>query len=117
VIYHAALRADWEAAEVAGRYEVSTRGATLADVGFIHAAYEHQVEGVLTRYYADIDEIVLLMIDPDAVGAAVVAEPANGERFPHIYGALPVAAVTVAALVQRRPGCPWRWPQQSRPDR
>jgi uncharacterized protein (DUF952 family) len=96
VIYHAALPADWEAAVMAGRYEVSSRGRTLAEEGFIHAAYEHQLGGVLERYYADVDEVVVLAIDPDALDVSVIDEPVGGELFPHIYGAIPVAAVVAA---------------------
>ena len=78
--------------------EVSTRGRSLADEGFIHAAYERQVEDVLNRYYADVDEVVLLVIDRGTVGAPVLDESVAGEQFLHIYGALPVAAVVDAAL-------------------
>jgi uncharacterized protein (DUF952 family) len=109
VIYHAALPADWDAAVRAGRYEVSTRGRTLADEGFIHAAYERQVEGVLNRYYADVDEVVLLVIDRGTVGAPVIDETVAGEQFPHICGALPVMAVVDAVPWKREPGKPWDW--------
>jgi glutathione S-transferase len=96
VIYHAALPADWDAAVLAGRYDVSTRGASLADVGFIHAAYEHQLGGVLERFYGDVDEVVVLAIDRDALGVPVIDEAVDGERFPHVYGAIPVGAVVEA---------------------
>jgi glutathione S-transferase len=99
-----------------GRYEVSTRGATLADVGFIHASYEHQLEGVANRFYADVDELVLLTIDRQAVGAPVVDEPVpTGEEFPHIYGPLSVEAVVDTTLWRRESDEPWRLPE-SRPD-
>ena len=122
MIYHAALPADWEAAVRAGRYEVSTRGRTLADEGFIHAAYERQVEGVLNRYYTDVGEVVLLVIDRGTVGAPVIDEAVAGEQFPHIYGALPVAAVIDAVPWKRAPGRPWEWTagrpnRETRPDR
>jgi glutathione S-transferase len=121
VIYHAALPADWDAALRAGRYEVSTRGRSLADEGFIHAAFERQVESVLNRYYQDVDEVVLLVIDRGRVGAPVLDEAVAGERFPHIYGALPVAAVVEAVPWQREAGRPWTWApsppdSESRPD-
>ena len=117
MIYHAALPADWEAALATGSYEVSTRGMTLADVGFIHASYEHQVEGVANTFYPDVDELVLLTIDREAVGAPVVDEPVpTGEGFPHIYGPLPVDAVVDVRRWKRQPGEPWRL-SESRPDR
>ena len=115
MIYHAALPEDWDAAVRAGRYEVSTRGRTLADEGFIHAAFERQVEDVLNRYYADVDDVVLLVIDRGAVGAPVIDEAVAGEQFPHIYGALPVAAVVDAVPWSRDAGKPWDWRSGSHP--
>ena len=114
MIYHAALPADWAAAQRSGTYTTSTRGRSLAEEGFIHASYEHQVADVLDRYYADVDELVLLVIDPDAIGAPVVDESPTGnpadERFPHIYGPIPLSAI-----VESRP---WERPAaESRPDR
>lgn len=95
-VFHLALRRDWEAAQPAGEYRVSTLGRTLEQEGFIHASYRHQVQGVRDAFYADVrDELVLLEIDQRAVGVPVVPEvPAGGrEAFPHVYGPLPVAAV------------------------
>jgi uncharacterized protein (DUF952 family) len=110
-LFHAALRPDWEAALRVGRYEVSTRGVTLADEGFIHASYQNQVERVVNTFYADVDELVLLEIDRDGLDVPVVDESASGdpadEHFPHIYGALPIDAV-MTAHSWRRNGTSWR---------
>jgi uncharacterized protein (DUF952 family) len=95
-LYHLALRRDWEAAQEAGEYRVSTRGRTLAQEGFLHASYAHQWQGVRDAYYADVTEpLVLLEVDPARLDVPVVEEaPAGGaEAFPHVYGPLPVAAV------------------------
>jgi glutathione S-transferase len=109
VIYHAALPTDWDRAIAAGSYQVSTRGSTLAEVGFIHASYDHQLEAVANTFYADVDELVVLVIDPDAVGAPVVDEPVAGDRYPHVYGPLPIAAVLGSVCWTRPQGQPWRW--------
>ena len=45
-IFHLADRRQWEAARAAGRYEISTRGKTLSEVGFIHCSQRHQVRPV-----------------------------------------------------------------------
>lgn len=112
-IHHLALPTHWEAAQADGVYAVSTRGRSLADEGFIHAADRHQVEGVANRYYADLDHLVLLTIDPELVGAEVRWEPAvdgADEHFPHVYGPLPVAAVIAASDWHRSPPSPWQLP-------
>lgn len=102
MIFHLAFVTDWDAAKAAGEYTVSTRGASLADVGFIHASTAEQWRGVRERFYADVpaSDLVLLTIDP--VGFDVRYEPpAPGvdELFPHIYGPLPVSAVTGTARI------------------
>ncbi|MEL6892289.1 MAG: DUF952 domain-containing protein [Actinomycetota bacterium] len=97
-IFHAALPDDWAAAFEHGEYTTSTRGASLAEVGFIHASTRAQVEGVANRFYGDVDELVLLTIDPLKVPHEIRWEPpAPGidELFPHIYGPLPIAAVAI----------------------
>jgi uncharacterized protein (DUF952 family) len=100
-IHHLALPEDWAAAFATGEYRVSTRGRSLDEIGFIHCASADQVEGVANRFYADVDELVLLTIDPSRAPAELRWEPpAPGveERFPHLYGPLPVAAVRAHRL-------------------
>jgi glutathione S-transferase len=95
-LFHAALPDDWATAVDDGRYTMSTRGATLAEVGFIHASTREQIEGVANRFYADVDHLVLLTIDPERIEADIKWEPPTpgvDELFPHIYGPLPVDAV------------------------
>jgi glutathione S-transferase len=94
-IYHIAEAADWERAREAGEYLVSTRGHSLAQVGFIHASAAAQVAGVANAFYRDAGELVLLVIDPARLTAPVRYEQVPGldSPFPHIYGPLPVTAV------------------------
>lgn len=111
-LFHAALPEDWASAKRAGHYAMSTRGRTLAEEGFIHASYESQVEATGNRYYADVDELVLLVIDRDALDAEVVDESPtdkpDDEHYPHIYGPVPVAAVVEARAWRRGPAGRWR---------
>jgi len=116
VIHHLALAADWAAAQEAGEYRVSTRGASLEEVGFIHASHAHQVAGVAERYYADVTEdLVLLVIDPDRLGVPVVEEVPEGgtEAFPHVRGPITTGAVVDVLPVERSPEgrFRFRWPE------
>lgn len=100
-LYHLALEDDWLEARRQGFYTHSTRGMTLAEVGFIHASWSQQVEPTWRRFYADGPPTRLLSIDPARLAAAAIPvreEPApdSGELFPHIYGALPLEAVLLA---------------------
>jgi uncharacterized protein (DUF952 family) len=102
-IYHIAERPDWEAARASGGpYAISTRGQTLQEVGFIHASRdEAQARTVQQAFYADLDDLVLLTIEPE--GLDVRDEQVGDDVFPHIYGPLPVdAVIDVRPLPQSR---------------
>lgn len=102
MIYHIAEVADWQAAQVAGDYRVSTRGRTLADEGFIHAGRREQVLGVAEAIYADAGPLLLLTIDPDRLSSPVRDdEVAPGIAFPHIYGPIELEAVVAVAPLER----------------
>ena len=96
LIYHVATAADWARARRDGVYTTSTRGRTLEQEGFIHASRADRWRGVHTRFYADVDEpLVLLEIDTDRLGCAVVeepGEPGGTETFPHVRGPVPATA-------------------------
>ncbi|GAA1092156.1 DUF952 domain-containing protein [Tsukamurella strandjordii] len=102
MIFHLAFVTDWDTAQAAGEYTMSTRGASLADVGFIHASTAEQWRGVRERFYADVpaSDLVLLSIDPTGLDVRY-EPPAPGvdKLFPHIYGPIPVSAVTGTARI------------------
>jgi len=70
-IYHIALADDWEQALEDGQYSMSTRGLTLAEVGFIHSSTAAQVVAVANAYYKGAGDLLLLVIDTDRVGAEI----------------------------------------------
>jgi uncharacterized protein (DUF952 family) len=102
-LYHLAERPDWAAAQAAGSYEKSTRGVSLAEEGFIHCSRRHQVRGIADLLFEDAADVVLLVIDSDRLTVEVRYEPAvpGGEAYPHIYGPLPLEAVTEAIPLDR----------------
>lgn len=103
-LFHLALPDEWAEAFAHGEYRRSTRGRSLEDEGFVHASTLAQVEGVANRFYADLDELVLLTIDPERVPYEIRWEPpAPGveELFPHVYGPVPIDAVVTARLWRR----------------
>lgn len=103
-LFHITERAAWLDAARTGEYRMSTRGITLEDEGFIHCSLRHQLPDVAKLVYGDVaDDLVVLVIDGSRVSAPIryeAAEP-GGEQYPHIYGALPVGAVTHAIDVNR----------------
>ena len=86
----------WEAARAAGAYEMSTRGRTLREEGFVHCSLPHQLPGVARALYGPgAQGLVVLVIDAHRLSAPVRFEAMDpgGEEFPHIYGPVPVDAV------------------------
>ncbi|MEW5538221.1 DUF952 domain-containing protein [Streptomyces cyaneofuscatus] len=103
-LLHLAEAPLWEAARGTGTYEMSTRGRTLQEEGFIHLSLPHQLPGVARMLYGDGGgseggagghDLVVLVVDPARLTAPVRYEEMKpgGEEFPHLYGPLPVDAV------------------------
>ena len=63
--------------------------------GFIHCSYAHQLTRVADFNFRGRADLVLFEIDRAALTCDVVDENLDGgeERFPHIYGRLPMGAV------------------------
>lgn len=102
-LFHLTERATWLAAEPTGGYRMSTRGVTLAEQGYIHCSLRHQLRQVAELWYHDAHDLVVLVIDEARVPSPVRCEAAaaGAEEYPHIYGPLPVAAVTEVITVSR----------------
>jgi uncharacterized protein (DUF952 family) len=91
IIYHVTSSSEWEAAKAKGYYEAPS----LATEGFIHCSQDHQVEGVLQRYFSGRTDLVKLVIDTEKLNVPLRYElaPSVGESFPHLYGPLNLEAV------------------------
>ncbi len=88
-IFHIALTPDWEAARAIGEYRVSTLGATLDDVGFIHGSFRDQVEHIGSFLYGAVSEpLTVLDIDTQRLSVPVRVENLVGgsELFPTSTG-------------------------------
>lgn len=91
-IYHVTTAAAWEAAKEKGVYE----HPSLNEEGFIHCSQEHQVAGVLERYFAGQTGLVKLVIDTGKLTSKFVFDwsPTTKDTFPHVYGTINTGAVT-----------------------
>ncbi|WP_277049374.1 DUF952 domain-containing protein [Ruania albidiflava] len=102
-LWHLAEPDVWAAAGQSGSYTGSTKGRSLAEEGFVHCSFADQLPKVAAAIYAGTPELVLLQIDPGLLGASPVrVEPVPGtsEKFPHVYGPVPTAAITAVSRVQ-----------------
>jgi uncharacterized protein (DUF952 family) len=90
-IYKICEQASWRAAEQSGSYPGSDVDARD---GFIHFSTAHQVAETVARHFAGQTGLMLVAVAGDALGAALKWEPSRGgDLFPHLYAALPLAAV------------------------
>jgi glutathione S-transferase len=89
-LYHLALSTEWAEALEAGEYRRSTRGLGLDEVGFVHLAFAHQLADVRARWFAGAAAVTVVEVDPDPIDAELRIEGG----FPHLYGPLPLDAVT-----------------------
>ncbi len=89
-VYHLCSVDRWETYDGSAYVDPS-----LADIGFIHAAYAHQIPGVIERYFNGVLDVVALEIAPERTGAEVRDEDllGEGETFPHIFGPIPDDAI------------------------
>jgi len=90
-IFHIASTTDVAAMRNNGEY----RCESLNTEGFIHCCDRNQLAGVVSRYYQDVDDVVLLLLDADKITAALIRENTVGgsELFPHVYGPINGEAV------------------------
>lgn len=90
-ILHITSKTEWVAALKAGEY----LPARFDEEGFIHSSTKAQVLGPANLFYNGQTDLILLHIDTTLVEPRIVYENLEGgaQHFPHIYGALNVAAV------------------------
>ena len=122
-IFHITGHDDWQRAHAAGQYTAPS----LASEGFIHASTRQQVLATAERLFSGRSDLVLLCIDVARVAVPVRYEPpvhdddahaadmSPDERFPHIYGALDIAAVVRVVPFPARPDGGFELPDELPP--
>lgn len=90
-IFHIANDNDIDRYNATGEY----RCVSLESEGFIHCCDQAQLAGVVGRYYQTVDNVQLMLLDPDKLDAPLIRENTVGgsEQFPHVYGSINAAAV------------------------
>lgn len=82
----------------------------LAD-GYIHLSTAEQAQETLEKHFAGQTGLWLAAVDLAALGETVRWEPSRGgQLFPHIYGPLPLDAVTAYSEVAHEPDGSLRLP-------
>jgi uncharacterized protein (DUF952 family) len=94
-LIHLCTTDEWERAREVGE----RRPPSLDGEGFVHLSAPEQVHLPANRLFAGRSDMVVLRLDPNLLGAPVRWEPGvasdpGAMTFPHLYGPLPVVAVT-----------------------
>jgi len=91
IIYKICEQVSWRAALAASRYCGS---AVDERDGFIHFSTAAQLAETAAKHFTGQTDLILVAVDGDALGANLKWEPSRGgDLFPHLYAALPLAAV------------------------
>lgn len=71
--------------------------------GFLHFSTAPQLPETLRRYYAGQDDLMLVAVDPKALGVALKWEysASRGEDFPHLYAPLSCDAIKWARRIAK----------------
>lgn len=88
-ILHICISVDWSVASGRGEY----KPASFDEIGFIHCSTPQQLLKVANAFYRNTLDLLVLWIDPTKLNVPLKWEAADGDRFPHIYGALNLPAV------------------------
>lgn len=90
LIYKIAERTAWDDALASGKYLGS---ADDNRDGFIHFSTAEQLAGTARKHFAGQLDLLLIAVDPAALGEALKWEASRGGAlFPHLYAALPASA-------------------------
>ena len=86
LIYKILRPAEWAALDARGE----TRGAPVdVDDGFVHFSIAEQLRETAARHFAGEEDLVLVAIEADTLGAALRWERSRGGAlFPHLYAPL-----------------------------
>ena len=92
LIYKIVHRDRWSSAEKDRVF----KGAEIdLQDGFIHFSAAGQVAETLNKHFAGQSDLLLVAVDPAALGDSLKWEPSRGgEKFPHLYGPLALEKVS-----------------------
>jgi uncharacterized protein (DUF952 family) len=88
-VFHITERSTFAAALESGCYAADS----LEREGFIHCSTRQQVLRTAARFFGGRAGLVLLCIDAQRLGDLLRYEAADGESFPHCYGAIPLEVI------------------------
>jgi uncharacterized protein (DUF952 family) len=100
-VYRVLRAAEWQQMLACGEFVGS--GTDESD-GYIHLSTREQVAGTITAHFGDVlrRDLIIVEIDAGSLRGKLRWEASRaGALFPHLYGLLPLGAVTRAMPADR----------------
>lgn len=90
-IYHVTDQTTWQKAINKGKYE----GDTYTQEGFIHCCLPNQLDFVISTWFAERADVIILEIETEYLIAELKMENLEGGEplFPHVYGIINLDAI------------------------
>jgi uncharacterized protein (DUF952 family) len=91
---------NWQASE-----DKMTISLPLEDEAFIHLATESQLDKILTKFWSDISQFVILKLQTDRLTGELKLEsnPGGSTKYYHLYqGSIPLFAIVERKLIFRK---------------
>jgi uncharacterized protein (DUF952 family) len=98
-VYKIARKPEWDEVDKSGSF---TGSVDDKRDGFIHLSAAHQVRATCDKYFAGENNLLLVALDAKRLDPSLKWEESRGgEKFPHLYGALPIALVHCVVPIRR----------------
>lgn len=97
-LYKLVSKEQWQESQAKGTLSLS-----VMDQEFIHLAKEDQIEGVASKFWADIPEYLLLELDSAKLAGTMKYEtnPGRSTKYYHLYdGSIPLEAVIKTTIIR-----------------
>ena len=107
-IFHITERSAFAASLETGAYETDS----LKKEGFLHCSTREQLAQTAARFFAGRSGLAILCIEAARLGVQLRYETADGEAFPHCYGAIPLDAIVAVIDFPCRPDGAFELPEE-----
>ena len=105
-IYHIISEDEWEDVSKQECYSP----VSLSSEGFIHFSFSEQVDGVIKRYYKEVEDLLLLKVDISKIQSNLKFETVGDfGSYPHLYCELKLENVVGIYRIQKNDNGDYFW--------
>ena len=89
-IYKICTKGEWLKAKKDGKFVGSNKDI---EDGFIHFSNKDQLKGILSKYFLNQKDLVLLKVEALKLNNLIYEQASDGNMFPHLYDHLDISNV------------------------